>query len=250
MTLGTGRDPLEHPEIIEIWERTEQGVTRPFRCGANDGHSYYVKSRGAGWRSLVCEWVAGSLAQDMSLPVARFAQVSLEQEFAEILRVNGEHDFVAGLSFGSRIVAHTREFEPSLLRHCSERFRRDLVVFDWWVRNADRTLGVLSGNPNLLWDPKAKEPVVIDHNMAFDRGFVADQFLKEHVFCADFAVVAGDMLLRAEYEQRFELLLNAFPTIWAQLPENWTIDEDGQQRVDPIEFRTVLERIRNPSFWP
>ena len=127
MTSDTRRAALAHPDIIEIWGRTVQGMTRPFRCGT---------------------------------------------------------DLVAGLSFGSRIATHTREFEPSLLMQCDEQFRRDLVAFDWWVRNADRTLGVLSGNPNLLWDPKAEAPVVIDHNMAFDCDFDAEQFLQTHVFRA------------------------------------------------------------------
>ena len=250
MTSDTRRAALAHPDIIEIWGRTVQGMTRPFRCGTDDGHAYYVKSRGAGWRSLVCEWVAGSLAQDMGLPVAHFAQVSLDQGMADVLRFKGEHDLVAGLSFGSRIATHTREFEPSLLMQCDEQFRRDLVAFDWWVRNADRTLGVLSGNPNLLWDPKAEAPVVIDHNMAFDCDFDAEQFLQTHVFRADLEMIAGDPQLRSDYELRFACLLNAFSEIWAQLPENWVFDEDDQPRVDPNEFRAVLERIHHPGFWP
>lgn len=160
---------LLHPNITEVWERTEQGMTRPFHCGADDGHSYYVKSRGALWRSLVCEWVAGRLAEELALPIAPFAQVQVDDAFELILSARGEHDLAAGLAFGSRIAEHTREFEPSLLARCDPGFRRDLVAFDWWVRNADRTLGVLSGNPNLLWNTEMQAPVVIDHNMAFDR---------------------------------------------------------------------------------
>ena len=100
------------------------------------------------------------------------------------------------MAFGSRISEHTREFEPSLLTRCAPDFRRDLVAFDWWVRNADRTLGAISGNPNLLWNSEIEAPVVIDHNMAFDRDFDAPLFRQTHVFRADFDVIAGDMLLR------------------------------------------------------
>lgn len=240
---------LQHPNIIEVWERTEQGMTRPFRCGADDGHSYYVKSRGALWRSLVCEWVAGRLAEELTLPIAPFAQVQVDDGFELILGARGEHDLAAGLAFGSRIAEHTREFEPSLLARCNPGFRRDLAAFDWWVRNADRTLGVLSGNPNLLWNTETQVPVVIDHNMAFDPRFDAPLFLQTHIFRADFEAIAGDMLLRADYEQRFNGLLAGFAAIWAQLPQNWVVDDDGQARVEPDEFLAVLRRVNEPGFW-
>lgn len=240
---------LQHPAITEVWERTEQGMTRPFRCGADDGHSYYVKSRGARWRSLVCEWVAGRLAAQLGLPIAPFAQVQVPEGFELILKQRGDHDLAAGLAFGSCIAEHTREFEPSLLNRCNLHFRRDLVAFDWWVRNADRTLGALSGNPNLLWNTQTEAPVVIDHNMAFDAGFDSTLFLETHVFRADFEAIRGDMLLRADYEQRFTGLLPGFATIWAELPQNWVVDEDGQARVDPSEFLAVLRRVTEPGFW-
>jgi len=80
---------LPHPAITEVWGRTEQGVTRPFRCGADDGHSYYVKSRGADWRSLVCEWVAGQLAMELALPIAPFAQVDVNEAFEYMLSTPG-----------------------------------------------------------------------------------------------------------------------------------------------------------------
>ena len=240
---------LQHPAITEVWERTQQGMTRPFRCGADDGHSYYVKSRGAGWRSLVCEWIAGRLAEALGLPVAAFAQVQIDASFEAVLRLNGEHDLAAGMAFGSRIAEHTREFEPSLLARCGESFRRDLVAFDWWVLNADRTLGQLSGNPNLLWNTEAEAPVVIDHNMAFDSDFDAALFRQTHVFAADFEVVSRDMLFRSGYEQRFSGLLKDLPAIWAQLPQNWRLDEEGQPRVELNEFFAVLERVNDPGFW-
>ena len=238
-----------HPAITEVRERTEQGMTRPFRCGASDGHSYYVKSRGAGWRSLVCEWVAGRLAEELELPIAPFAQVQVDEGFEFVLELRGERDLAAGLAFGSRIAEHTHEFEPSLLARCDPAFRRDLVAFDWWVRNADRTLGVLSGNPNLLWNAETQAPVVIDHNMAFDRDFDAPLFRQTHVFRADFEAIAGDMVLRADYEQRFNGLLAGFAAIWSQLPQNWAVDEDGRARVDAAEFLAVLRRVNEPGFW-
>ena len=48
-------------QIVEIIGRSTQGITRPFICRGEDGHIYFVKGRGAGKRSLICEWIAGNL---------------------------------------------------------------------------------------------------------------------------------------------------------------------------------------------
>ncbi|MGH8856510.1 MAG: HipA family kinase [Polaromonas sp.] len=241
--------PLQHPEIVEVWERAEQGQANAYRCGADDGHSYYVKSAGATWRSLVCEWVGGRLALALGLPIAPFAQVHIDEQFASFLQQAGNRHLVGGLAFGSCAAAHTREFDPTLLPHCQPAFRRDLVAFDWWVRNADRTLGDLSGNPNLLWDVAAGSPVVIDHNMAFDLDFGPQQFSQTHIFRRDWADLAADWVLRAEYEQRFAALVPLLSEIWAELPQNWLETEDGTVRFQRSDFHAVLDRVNHPGFW-
>lgn len=241
--------PLPHPEITEVWERADQGHANAYRCGADDGHSYYVKSQGATWRGLVCEWVAARLAFAFGLPIAPFAQVRLDEQFALFLQRSGNRHLAAGLAFGSRVAAHAREFEPTLLARCGPAFRRDLVAFDWWVQNADRTLGDYAGNPNLLWDTAGMQPVVIDHNMAFDPQFEADKFADTHIFQADFAELRADWVMRADYEQRFALLMPLLSEIWAELPQNWLVTEDGDIRCAPPEFETILSRVRRPHFW-
>ena len=115
------------PLIIEIFGRTDQGITRPFRCLADDGHHYYVKSVGAHWRSVVCEWIAGRLAEALGLPIAPFAQVELDEG---LVNAYDDHDLAPGLAFGSRVATSVHEFEPSLIRHCHADFRRDLLAFN------------------------------------------------------------------------------------------------------------------------
>jgi hypothetical protein len=237
--------------IDEISDRADQGMTRPYRCIGDDGHSYFVKvGSSAGWRSLVCEWIAGRLAQLFGLPIAPFVQVVIDEALVDAHRPLGHRDLVAGEAFGSRRVEHVRDVEPMLLPHCSTGFRRDLVAFDWWIHNADRTLGDLAGNPNLLWasGPPAC-PVVIDHNLAFDTDFDAQQFVETHVFRDDFEQIRADMLLRADYQQRFTQLLPQFTSIWAELPHNWIHTEDGDARVRPSDFVAVLRRSEQDNFW-
>jgi hypothetical protein len=67
-------------EIVEIMGRSEQGVTRPFICRGDDGHVYFVKGRGAGMRSLICEWIAGQLGRRLGLPIAPFEIVEVGPE--------------------------------------------------------------------------------------------------------------------------------------------------------------------------
>ena len=240
---------LQHPEIVEVWERADQGQANAYRCGASDGESYYVKSIGTTWRGLACEWIAARLAKALQLPIAPFAQVLIDERLAQFLRQSGNPHLAAGLAFGSRAVPNTREFEPTLLSKCQPAFRRDLVAFDWWVHNADRTLGAHSGNPNLLWDVASGMPVVIDHNMAFDPDFGPVDFLETHIFRADLAALKADLVMRAEYEQRFSALVPLLPAIWAELPQNWLETEDGAARFRESDFHAVLDRVNQPRFW-
>ena len=46
--------------IEEVYKRSEQGVLRPFLCRGSDGETYFVKGRGAGYRSLIGEEVRNS----------------------------------------------------------------------------------------------------------------------------------------------------------------------------------------------
>jgi hypothetical protein len=240
---------LTHPAIIEIWGRTEQGMTKPYRCSTDDECSYFVKSAGAGWRSLVCEWLAGRLATAFGLPLPPIAQVRVDDFLAEIFRAQGDHDLAAGLAFGSQQVRHVRDFEPALVTKCKPAFRRDLVAFDWWVHNADRTLGELSGNPNLLWVPGEERPVVIDHNLAFDPGFDPQLFADTHVFAEDLRAILGDWVLRADYEQRFCALLPVLNAAWSELPHNWTHDEDNHPRMALSSFEATISRAQQEDFW-
>ncbi|UJJ55056.1 hypothetical protein LRK53_01215 [Rhodanobacter thiooxydans] len=120
--------PIQPLQIVEILERSEQGVTRPFLCRCNDDQLYYVKGQGAGRRSLLCEWFAGHLAQALGLPLPPFAIVQAPRELVE-LHPEGS-DLGARPAFGSRVVAHTQELTVSHLHDVPMPLQRDVLVFD------------------------------------------------------------------------------------------------------------------------
>jgi hypothetical protein len=37
--------------------------------------------------------------------------------------------------------------------------------------------------------------------------------------------------------------------IWAELPQNWLVTEDGDVRFLQSEFFLVLNRVNQPQFW-
>lgn len=112
------------------------------------------------------------MAQAFGLPVAPFRIAEVDERLLSLGTTEFD-DLGAGYVFASRKAENVLEVSWSNLGRINEILKRDVLVFDWWVRNADRTLTHWGGNPNLLWDTRSKDLLVIDHNQAFDSDFDA-----------------------------------------------------------------------------
>src|SRR5690606_4300490 len=124
-----------------------------------------------------------------------------------------------------------------------DQVRRDVLAFDWWIRNADRSLTELGGNPNLLWDGESDSLVVIDHNVAFESAFDQSLFLETHVFRDDINDVFGDWQARQSYRARFERSLAVFDQSCEQVPDEWWwFAEDVPSDFDREMIRSSLAR--------
>lgn len=236
--------------IEQIRNRAEQGVTRPFLCRADDEHWYYVKGHGAGLRSLLCEWIAGRLAQAFGLPIAHFERVEVPQALIQTALRPDLWELGSGSAFGSRRHDFAQELTVSHLDLIDHAVQQDILVFDWWVHNQDRTLTEKGGNPNLLWDQGGGHVVVIDHNQAFDPDFDPVQFFELHVFAAQAPKVFEDLANRARYATRIEAALKVFDAACDEVPDAWWWKDDGV----PADFdrkaaRGLLERFDNDDFW-
>lgn len=238
-------------QIVEIMGRSTQGITRPFKCRGDDGHVYFVKGFGAGRRSQICEWIASQLALRLGLPIAPFEIVDVPEELIR-LDFSGElKDLGGGLAFGSRKLSVV-ELSVSHLEHVPVDVRRDVLAFDWWVQNADRTLTEFGGNPNLFWDIETQELVVIDHNQAFDRAFSPVSFVELHVFRDEWPALAGDWDRQQKLTERFSgavadwaVICNTVPPEWWFLdPEN-TVPTD----FDLAAAHQLLMRFQTQTFW-
>lgn len=238
------------PQITEILGRSEQGLTKPFLCRCENGDLYYVKGHGAGRRSLLCEWLAGHLARAFGLPVPPFAVLQAPKALVDLYPEG--NDLGPGPVFGSRKVDHTQDLTQSRVMDVPVQLRRDVLVFDWWIHNADRTLTTLSGNPNLLWDTDLSALAVIDHNVAFDPKFSPQAFSETHVFAGEIPPVFHDLVEPGRYAERLRTALAAWLEACQTVPDAWWF-ADTERTVpadfDPKAELALLNRCEHQEFW-
>lgn len=238
-------------EIIEVIERSVQGKTRPFICRGSDDAIYFVKGRDAGKRSLICEWICGCLARELTLPLPAFEIAYVSPALLRGPETLQLSDLGAGPVFASKQRRGT-EFTWQTVGAVSRTLRQDVLLFDWWIKNGDRCFSERGGNPNLFWTPDSGELIVIDHNVALDETVQAENFLTDHVFRDDADAVFGDMVIRAEYTQRLLSAMSHWDTILADIPEEWRyLDADF---LDPVAFDwdgayALLMAFESEAFW-
>lgn len=233
--------------IVEIIKPADQGLSSPFLCRGDDGALYYVKGRASGRASLWAEWLGGHLGQAFGLPIPPFyiAEVpaALVKECPPELRGIG-----AGPAFASRRVDGCQWLELAGVPRMEKKLQRDLLVFDWWVQNGDRT----RGNPNLLWDASNSALVVIDHNQAFDTDFSATDFWANHLFATQRNAVFDDLAEQAIYGQRLSAALSAWDEACDNVPPEWWWENDEKDvpaAFDPVAASILVARCSTPDFW-
>lgn len=234
-------------QIIEILEPSAQGQARPYKCRGEDGQIYFVKGRQTTRACLWHEWICGHLARRFGLQIPPFEIVNICQE---LLNESPQEwrDLGVGPAFGSRLHPSAAWMEVGNLSLVPPLVQRDVLVFDWWVRNNDR----LTGNPNLLWDVVAKELVVIDHNQAFDRDFSVPDFLAYHVFANHWHHVSTDIVAQAEYAERMTAALDGVAADCHNAPLEWhwvNVEMDVAATYDLNRIKETLARCATPELW-
>lgn len=241
-------DPID---IIAIEDRTTEGngVSRPFRCIGEDEAEYFVKLKNVGWNHLVKEWIAGRLAQEMDLSAAKIAQVRIPPELvtgnAEL-----EGELGHGLAFGSRRVSPAERLALAFVPEDPDGMLSRILLFDWWIRNCDRSLTETGGNPNLLWQLDPGRVVMFDHDNAFDADFNAAHFWWYHALRAHQS--AWETARRQEMTAWLAAGAACLDRLWDELPEEWLLDTYGDPRctLDKAGLNSVLLSFdTNQDFW-
>lgn len=161
-------------------------------------------------------------------------------------------DLGTGLAFGSKQREHTNDILFSQIDLIPLQMRRDILAFDRWIRNYDRSLSAQAGNPNLLWDSETNSVVVIDHNNAFDAPMGGQVFAEQHIFGSEFLPLCQNKAELLSYHQRLDGVLEHWPEIVASVPPEWMF-LDSLETV-PVNFDfesslSVLGQHRSEGFW-
>jgi hypothetical protein len=142
-----------------------EGGSLPGLVEADDDGLYVLKFRGAGQgpKALVAELICGLLARSLGLPVPEVVLMDLDPELAraepdpeiqELIEASG------GLNLGMDFLPGSLAFVPAVAPAPDPSFAADVVWFDAFVLNVDRT----PRNPNLLvWHGRTW---LIDHGAA------------------------------------------------------------------------------------
>jgi hypothetical protein len=152
---------------IRLIERMPLGYSKPQRILFSDGNSYVVKFKNnpSGTRILVNEYISGALAQLLTLPIAPFQTVEIDQDFIHQYESFSKYNFHGGTQFACLYIDKCKHLTFS--NDISIQNREHLAgitAFDLWINNTDRKVG------NVLLEPQQNDSYymyMIDHGRIF-----------------------------------------------------------------------------------
>lgn len=225
-----------------------EGGSLPGLVEADDDGLYVVKFRGAGQgpRALVAEWLAGSLARAIGLPVPDLVAIDVDAHLGDAEPDGEIHDLVrasAGLNLGLDFLPGALPFNPVALPTVDPRMAASTVWLDGLVTNPDRTVA----NPNLLvWHGQVW---LIDHGAALyihhtwrdpdAHARSAFERIRDHVllpYAADLGDVDADLAALITPDL-IVTLVAAIPDLW--LPDDPVVGDAEAQRT---AYRAYLAR--------
>ncbi len=152
-----------------------------------------------------------------------------------------------GVAFASEFIPDLQEVNYQILDSLPQETLRDLYVFDYWIKNADRNLTVLGGNPNLFYAQSNLAVKVLDHNLAFDDDFLIQEHQQLHV-SSDYWPAQIDYCALQNYERRMGEALLKWQELVAQIPEDWqqgAFDYHGIIQQMALRLKEYLDQ----EFW-
>ena len=243
MTATERTDPgtigLPHRTATRYVTPLREGGSLPGLVEADDDGLYVVKFRGAGQgpRALVAEWVAGSLARAIGLPVPELVAIDVDAHLGDAEPDGEIHDLVrasAGLNLGLDFLPGALPFNPAAQPTVDPRMAAMTVWLDGLVTNPDRTVA----NPNLLvWHGRVW---LIDHGASLyihhtwrdpdphARG--AFERIREHVLLpyAEPLATVDEALAAALTPDLVAAIVDEIPDAW--LPDDRNAgDAEGQR---------------------
>lgn len=231
--------------INNIIRKMKQGQTGPYLCTGDDEIQYIVKGPNTTYRGLIHEWVCGHLGLAIGLPIPMLAIAYVDRSLLEF----GQYELREGDWFASKYEENIQDVPFELLNKLDQEGLKLLFLFDYWICNGDRVLTQLGGNPNLFIRSDLRTFIVLDHNMAFERGF-DESFAKNkmsHVGAVAWFSAQRSLFDQENYEKTLETGFAQIDDILASVPEEW-VDSCGDPDV-LTDIKNILARFRQSEFW-
>jgi hypothetical protein len=232
--------------VVEILYQMKQGATGPYLCIADNKKKYVVKRQRAGFEGCIKEWLLGRLGQLFGLPIPDCQLVYIDI-FLLDYNANYQSEIGEGTAFASEFISDLQEVNYQQLNNVSVDVLRDLYVFDYWIRNADRNLTELGGNPNLFYKQSSLDVIVLDHNLAFDHDFLMENHNQLHV-CKRFWPAQFDFEAQQKYEERMTRSLQSLDDLISQIPQDWK-EEIADFNGFINQLKLILMNYKTNLFW-
>ncbi|MDX3775330.1 hypothetical protein QE250_14510 [Chromatiaceae bacterium AAb-1] len=233
-------------EVTELYYKAIQGRTEPYLCSLSDGNRYYIKGQQAGTRGLINEAICAYLGKALNLPVPDYCYAYLP---GALLRYDTAASNILGQGdsfvFASRQIPDLLEVNFTTAQSMPVLLKRDLFLFDYWIKNEDRTMTEHSGNPNLFYRADSNEYVVLDHNLAFDHNYNFTANASLHPGYTAWFNIQHDNLWRNHYNVKLAIALQGLAQYAATLPPSWLEDAPGYL----TEITNILASFNNDEFW-
>lgn len=211
--------------IRQILRVSDQGVSQPFLCVADNGRRYWCKGANGGIRGMVCEWLCANLAGRLGLPVPPFRVLEVPEGLFEAWAEAAGGTPPALVSpmvrhvFGSEDAGGHRDvMDFSELRNIPPATLAAILLFDRLVRNTDRT----DANSNLLLSPDGGTLSAIDHNNAFDPAFDDVEFMRTHILRESLCLAADGDKAAFRAALRAAAAAHNIEEWWYAMPPSWT----------------------------
>jgi hypothetical protein len=232
--------------VIEILYQMKQGATAPYLCLADNNNKYVIKRQRAGFEGCIKEWLLGRLGQSFGLPIPDCELVYIDHSLLEY-NDNYKSEIGEGMAFASEFIIDLQEVNYRQLDNLSVGVLRDLYVFDYWIRNADRNLTELGGNPNLFYKQSSLDVVVLDHNLAFDNEFLEEEHKKLHV-CQRFWPAQIDFESQQKYQEKMTNALQHWDVLISGIPCDWKVEIAGFDGFTE-QLKLILDKYKTNLFW-
>jgi hypothetical protein len=232
-----------------------EGGSLPAIVEADDLGLYVLKFTGAGQGplALAAEVIAGEIGRLLGLPVPELVLVEMDEAFGRNEQDEEVRDLLrksTGLNLGMDYLPGSLMFDPAAGNKATPEFASQLVWFDAFVTNVDRT----ARNPNLLSWHKKLYP--IDHGAALY--FHHNWQNVEASAVARFSPIRDHVLLRwasqlkAVHQAALPLLTReALESVLRLVPDAWLLPEPGAatsaaKRAGYVDY--FLRRLASTGF--